>query len=227
MQPDSDKSHWQPPQSQPSQAPYAAHEEPARTPVITLTPEELQPAPTGQPASADQQLTSSSETTDKMFDEDVAQPEEELVRWQGTEYIHHEKDAMWFVVFGIVVAILTVISVFVIQSITFTILIPVMAVALVVYTRRPPRVISYTLGRQGLHVNDQLYPFGAFKGFVVIHDDLEYSIMLLPTKRFQLGVSIYFPEEAGEAIVDVLAARLPMQERHLDAFDKIIHKLRI
>jgi len=51
--------------------------------------------------------------------------------------------------------------------------------------------------------------------------------MLLPTKRFQPGVSVYFPEEAGEAIVDMLGVRLPMQELHLDAVDKIVRKLRI
>jgi hypothetical protein len=51
--------------------------------------------------------------------------------------------------------------------------------------------------------------------------------MLLPTKRFKPGVSVYFPEEAGEAIVDMLGARLPMQEFHLDIIDKLVRKLRI
>jgi len=225
MQPDSDKSNWQPPQERPSKAPYAATPEDTtiHTPVVTLTPDTPQAQSISTISPENQSPFTPNEATDEPDDE----PEEGIVRWQGTEYIHHEKDTLWFVVFGIVVTLLTVVSIFIIQSITFTILIPVMAVALVVYTRRPPRVLDYSLGSQGLHVNDQLYPFGDFKAFGVIHDDLEYSIMLLPRKRFQLGVSVYFPEEAGEAIVDALAARLPMQERHLDVFDKIIHKLRI
>jgi hypothetical protein len=113
------------------------------------------------------------------------------------------------------------------QSITFAILVPVMAAALIVYSRRPPRVLDYTLSRQGLHVNDRLYSFAEFKGFGVIHDGDEYSIMLIPTKRFKPGVYVYFPEDAGEAIVDMLAARLPMQELHMDLVDRVIRKLRI
>ena len=102
-----------------------------------------------------------------------------------------------------------------------------MAAALLVYVHRPPRVLDYTLSRQGLHVNDHLYTFSEFKGFGVIHDGQEYSVMLIPIKRFHQGVSVYFPEEAGEAIVDMLGARLPMQQLHLDFVDRILRKLRI
>jgi hypothetical protein len=226
MQPESDKPEWQPPVQQPSQAPYVApsQETPVRAPVVTLTPDTAPSVPIWQAASA--ASPQPTEVTDEPLQES-AQPEEEPIRWQGTEYIHHEKDMVWFVLFAVVIVVLMSISIFFIQSITFTILIPVMAAALLVYTRRPPRINEYTLSRQGLHINDQLYPFSEFRAFGVIRDDLEYSVMLLPTKRFNLGVSIYFPEEAGEAIVDALGARLPMQEQHLDAFDKIIHKLRI
>jgi hypothetical protein len=119
------------------------------------------------------------------------------------------------------------IAIFLIKSITFIILVPVMAVALFVYVNRPPRMIDYTLSRKGLHINDRLYSFTEFKGFGVIHDGKEYSVLLLPIKRFVPGVSVYFPEQAGEAIVDILGTRLPMQELRLDFVDRIIRKLRI
>ena len=154
-------------------------------------------------------------------------PEEEPVHWQAQEYIHHEKNALWFVVFAAVLIGLMAIAIFLMNSISFAILIPVMAIALLVYIHRPPRVLDYTLSRHGLHINDNLYPFSEFKGFGVIHDGQEYSIMLIPTKRFKPGVSVYFPEEAGEAIVDMLGTRLPMQQLHLDLVDRLLKKLRI
>lgn len=232
MQPERDTSDT--PQSTPQPASFAAspvpQETPVRTPVVTLAPD-TPTAPQSPVAVTPQSVPLTTVTNE----EPVSQPatptvpvqEIEPLRWRATEYIHHEKDALWFIVFAVIVIVMMVVSILVIQSVTFTILIPVMAAALIVYTRRPPRIIDYTLSSQGLHLNDQLYPFSDFKGFGVIRDGREYSIMLLPTKRFKLGVSIYFPEEAGEAIVDVLGARLPMQEMHLDAFDRIIHKLRI
>lgn len=218
MQPERDEINT--PQPTPQSAPFVASPQPTQTPVVTLAPDEIAPVipdpvmstPVDQPPVTTQPAPSSTD---------------EPLRWQATEYIHHEKDTMWFIIFAVVVIAMMVFSIMAVKSVTFTILIPVMAAALIVYTRRPPRMIDYTLSGQGLHVNDQLYSFSDFKGFGVIRDGREYSIMLLPTKRFRLGVSIYFPEEAGEAIVDVLGTRLPMQEMHLDAFDRVIHKLRI
>jgi len=224
MQPDRGQPNdWQQPNEQPSQAPYEAplpETPPQKAPVVTLTPD----VPLQQPASI---AAPEPEEEAPIPAGDMQPREEEPVHWQAHEYIHHEKDALWFVIFTVVVLGLMAFSIFVIQSITFTILIPVMAAALIVYSRRPPRIMDYTLSSKGLHVNDRLYPFNEFKGFGVIRDGKEYSVMLIPIKRFKPGVSVYFPEEAGEAIVDILGTRLPMQKLHLDIVDRVIRKLRI
>lgn len=176
-------------------------------PVVTLTPDD----------QADVVQTTDDEEMTEM----------EPVRWQAHEYIHHEKGVGWFFAFSIVVVLMMVVAIFVIRSLSFAILIPVMAAALVVYSHRPPRLIDYTLSGQGLHVNDRLYAFAEFRAFGIVHDDGDYSVMLLPTKRFRPGVAVYFPKEAGEAIVDMLGARLPLQEFNLDLIDRVIRKLRI
>lgn len=226
MQPDRTPSQWRQPDEQPSQAPYVAppSEQPVG-PVVTLSPGEVPAGTPWQPATS---VTESPavDPAEKTAEPDM-NPALAPVRWQATEYIHRDKTPVWFVIFGLVCVVLIGLAVLVIKSITFAVLIPVMAAALLVYSHRPPRVIDYTLSRQGLHINDHLYPFGEFKSFGVIHGDDEYSVFLVPTKRFKPGVSVYFPEEAGEAIVDMLAARLPMRELRLDAVDRIIRKLRL
>jgi hypothetical protein len=215
MQPDNDPVEWKQPVEQPSQAPFVAVPDvtPNESPVVTLTPDAL-------PIDAVPLQTESELSDDQPS---IAEP----VRWQAQEYIQHDKSQWWFVLFAAAFVTLMAIAVFLIKSITFDILVPVMAVALFVYVNRPPRVLDYTLSRKGLYVNDHLYPFADFKGFGVVHDGKEFSVLLLPVKRFKPGVSVYFPEEAGEAIVDMLGARLPMQELHLDIVDRIIRKLRI
>lgn len=231
MQPQQDKDGWQQPAPQSSGAPYAPPQENSVT-EPALTPQAESPlSPDTQALPPDDGL---AETTGdphgvEEFDDAGSTPtgDDEPVHWQAQEYIHHEKTMLWFIIFGVVVVGLIAVAIWVMQSITFAILVPVMAVALVVYSRRPPRVLNYTLSRQGLHINDRLYPFSQFKGFGVIHDGKEYSVMLLPVKRFMPGVSVYFPEEAGEAIVDMLGVRLPMQQLRLDPIDILIHKLRI
>lgn len=215
MQPDNNSADSPRPSTPPeTPAPSPTDEQlPAPNPVVTLTPDE----PTVATSDVVVEEAPSSEPA----------PPLEPVHWQAHEYIHHDKSPLWFVIFVVVVIAFIAAAIFLIKSITFAILVPVMAAALLMYTHRPPRLLDYTLSNKGLYVNDHLYSFSEFKAFGVVRDGEEYSIMLLPVKRFMPEVSVYFPEEAGEAIVDMLGSRLPMQEFHLNFVDKIIRKLRI
>jgi len=159
---------------------------------------------------------------------DQPKPDDEPVHWSASEYIHEEKNGLWFMLFGIVALAFIAVDILLLKSYTFSVLVIVMAIAVVIYSHRPPRVIEYTLsGDQGLYVGETLYHFSEFKAFGMIRDKEHFSIMLIPTKRFSPGVSVYFPEEAGEQIVDILGARLPMKSMKLDMVDVIVRKLRL
>ena len=150
-----------------------------------------------------------------------------LLRWSADEYLHQERSAVWFGIAGLITVILVLIAIFLLKSITFAILIPVMALALFVYARRPPEAISYILGRKGLHVNDRLYPYSQFKSFGTLSHNQHHFVVLVPRKRFDFAQTVYFPEEIGEQLVDFLAARLPMKEVKPDVVDRIITKIRL
>lgn len=228
MQSDQSPDQWKQPTERQSAAPYAPPdltESDAPGPVVTLSPD------SEQPIANESELQSDSDEPEAAPESgqpsNPMQDDQPIVRWQANEYIHREKNGVWYVFFAAIVLILMASALFLMHSWTFAVLLPVMAAALIVYAKRPPRLLSYTLSRQGLHVNDRLYGFSEFKSFAVIKGDDEYSVMLVPVKRFRPGVSVYFPEDAGEAIVDTLAARLPMREAQLDAIDRLIRKLRI
>lgn len=154
----------------------------------------------------------------------------EPIHWSANEYIHQEKNGLWYVIFAIVVLAFIVADIYWIKSFlfSFSILIVVMAAAVIMFARRPPRTIDYTLsGDQGLYIGEKLYHFSEFKAFGLIRDQGEHSIVLIPIKRFSPGITVYFPEESGEQIVDIFGARLPMQELKLDAIDVVVRKLRL
>ena len=154
--------------------------------------------------------------------------EDDLVSWTAQEYVHPDKSPLWFVLFVLVVLGLIAIDIFLLKSITFSILVSVMAVAVVIYVRRPPRTLTYTLsGAKGLTIGEKLHHLEEFKAFGVIQDGEHHSIMLIPTKRFAPGVSVYFPDESGEKIVDILGRRLPMENLKLDIIDVLVRKLRL
>jgi hypothetical protein len=150
------------------------------------------------------------------------------ISWSAAEYIVAEKNAFWYVGFAFVVLALIVLDIFLLKSYIFTALVILMAISLIVYIRRPARQVAYSISPdKGIYVAENLRHFEDFKYFGVIKDGEHFSIMLIPTKRFAQGLSIYFPEELGEKIVDVLGSQLPMQELKLDAIDKVIRKLHL
>lgn len=204
MQPENDQ--WQQPE-QPTTAEPHAYTEPTQ-------PAETQPAPVDGADQTPQSLA-------------PREGEAEAVRWQAAEHIDRHQDAMWYLWFAVITVIFMLLAIFLMRSWTFAVLVPVMAAALIVYVRRPPAVHEYTLSRQGLHINDKLYSFSEFKEFGLVQDDDEHSILLVPRKRFRPGVTVYFPENVGEGVVDMLAARLPMHQVKLDPIDRLIRFLRI
>jgi hypothetical protein len=154
--------------------------------------------------------------------------DDEPVHWNANETIDANKNGLWFVALIIVALALITGDIFLLKEFTFSILVVVMAAVIILYSRRPARLIDYTLsGDQGLYIGEKLYHFSEFKAFGLIRDQGQHSILLIPVKRFATGVSVYFPEEAGEKIVDILGARLPMRELKLDMIDVIVRKLRL
>jgi hypothetical protein len=155
-------------------------------------------------------------------------PDNPPVTWTAQEYVHADRSPLWFILFALVVIGLISLDVFMFKSWTFSLLVIVMAIALVIYIRRPPRLLTYSLSpAQGLYVGERLYHLDDFKAFGLIQDGGHFSIMLIPRKRFSPGVSVYFPEDAGERIVDILGQRLPMENLKLDLVDVIVRKLRL
>lgn len=149
-----------------------------------------------------------------------------LLSWEASEYIHHDKSLTWFAGFAVIMLVLLAVAYFFTHAWTFVILVVVMAVAMGVIATRPPRTLHYTLTDAGIQIEQSFYAYGDFRSFGIIADGTLYSIMLIPTKRFMPAVNIYFSEQDGEKIVDVVGARLPMEEIHLDSIDRLMRRLR-
>ena len=150
----------------------------------------------------------------------------EDVSWEATEYIAREHNAWWYLGLIIVTAGFSALAVF-LKGWTFLILIILSAITLIVYTVRPPRKIKYRLDSTGLTEDNKLHKYDEFRAFGILKEGSNFSAVLIPKKRFGLSVKVYFPEGSGEAIVDALGARLPMEEVKLDILDKIVNFLRI
>lgn len=183
------------------------------------TPTPPQGAPVEAPASIEPQAPS------VMADQQPMQPAIDL-HWEASEYIHHTKNFSWYFIYVAVMLALLALAYFVTHSWTFIALVIVMSVAIGIYANRPPRTLHYGLTDSGIQIDQSVYKYSDFRAFGIMNDGGLYSIMLIPAKRFLPAVSIYFAEDDGEDIVDILGARLPMEEIHLDVVDRLVRRLR-
>ena len=152
--------------------------------------------------------------------------ESNVVSWEAEEYIIRSHNAGWYIGLAIITIALSALAIF-LQGWTFLVLIILSAITILVYSLRPPRKIHYELNNKGLKEGKTSHPYEEFRAFGILQEDGHYSAILIPKKRFGLGVKVYFPEGSGEAIVDQLGLHLHMEEVKLDFLDKIVNFLRI
>ena len=159
-----EQGYWQP--NQPGV-------EPAQ--VVAPADEPVQPGPQGM---TPQQPVEPAEPVEAEVDEAPLLPG---VTWEASEFVHREKDTIWFVIVGVAGVVLALLALFLLKSITFAVLIVVMVVALIFLAIRPPRLIHYQLSSQGIQINEAHYDFQNFRAFGVVQEDAMYYICLLYT----------------------------------------------
>lgn len=233
MQPENNQQgYWQPnstpqppsppqmPQQQPS-VPSAPLQSPAPPP---SNPTSL--APTNTATAIQQEVTLPDVSNPEGYEEQLPLSDSEPITWQASEYIHHEKQLLWFGGLALGAILLVVVAVFLVQSWSFAVLVVVMAIAAGYLGMKPPRAVNYHLSLEGVVIDNKQFTYHDFRGFGVVHDGALYSVVLLPNKRFMPAVRMYFPQELGEGIVDLLGSVLPMESVEQDFMDKLMRKLR-
>lgn len=182
----------------------------------------VQPAPTPASVSA---FNGYDLTQPEPVQNQPSEPPDTEISWEASEYIQHDKDAGWFIILIIAALALFGLTI-VLKQWTFAAVVVAMTTALVVYAKRPPRLLHYHLSDRGLLVEDHPYAYSDFRSFGVIQEGPLYSIRLIPRQRFMPPVSVYFDQQDGEQIVDILGTHLPMQTIKADFVDALIRKLR-
>lgn len=155
------------------------------------------------------------------------QPAGEGIQWQASEFIDHQKSALWFIALVIVAIVASVVIYFLTGGgVLAPIVVGMSALAFATIARQKPRSLQYALTSSDITVGQKKFSYDDFKAFSVVQDGALYSIVLEPTKRFMPPLTIYFASEDGEKIFDTLAQHLPHEDRQLDAVDRMMRKIR-
>lgn len=153
--------------------------------------------------------------------------EREIVNWQAQDLIIGDKNKSWYFVFAIIVLAFCGFAIWV-QAWTFLALIVVSSVGILTLRKsNHTQIISYSLSTHGIYMGETFHSYGEFRAFGVRKETGVYAIVLLPKKRFSPSTIIYFSQDNGEKITDIIGARLPMEEVKLDLIDRIIRKIKL
>ncbi len=146
--------------------------------------------------------------------------------WTASEYIDHQQTSGWYAGLGLATVVVTAAVFLLTHDIVAAVLIPLMGVAVGIFSRRKPRQLTYILSSDGLQIGGKAYSYGLFKSFAIMSDGGMLSIYLPPVKRFMAPVSAYFAPADHEKIFDILQEHLPYEERQLELTERLTRRLR-
>ena len=155
------------------------------------------------------------------------EPEKDVnVSWTASEYVEHHKPTSWYtglsVVTGLAVALVFLLT----RDIISVIVITMMGILFGVFASRKPEVREYSINPRGLSISGKLYPHELFRSFSIHQEEGLRSLFLTPVKRFMPGITIYYPPDQEDAIMEALANFLPFEEGEPDVVDRFMGKIR-
>ncbi len=153
-------------------------------------------------------------------------PKGGAVSWTASEFIDHDRAFGWYALLGLATLILAAI-VFVTTRDYFAVaVILIVGFVVAAFARKKPRQLAYELNDSGLKIGEKNYAYGLFKSFSIARDEALPSINLMPLRRFQPPISVYFAAQDEEQITSVLGAHLPYEDQSIDRIDRLSKRLR-
>jgi len=159
---------------------------------------------------------------------------QELLGWRISEYQKHQRDWQWYLVAGLVLAVLAGLSIFTPNFLfpgpnyLFLIIIILTAVILILINAMADEV-DFAITNEGLVIGDRFYDYDKFKNFCVLfkpREDLKvlYLEFKAPLKpRLQIPLEAADPVSVREMLLSFLHEDLDRtDESNVDFFSKLL-----
>lgn len=155
------------------------------------------------------------------------QPSSDAISWTASEYIAHQKSALWYLALGIASILFAVLVYFITnRDILSVVVVLLAATVLGIYAAKKPREQHYSISASGVSIGPKIYSYGLLKTFSIINEGAFSSITFLPLKRFMPAISIYYDPQDEEKIVETLSNYLPMDVQKRDVVDNFMRRIR-
>ena len=152
--------------------------------------------------------------------------EKEVFSWTALEYNPQEHGSYWFLTIGGVATLLVILGI-VIKSYFFIAFVALAFLVIVLYAKRAPREIYFSILSKGIQAGKKFYEFSELKSFWIFEKDDEEELSLETVKGLIPFVRLPLGKVGANKIRAVLTSFLPETE-HKELFsDQVLKILRL
>ena len=149
-----------------------------------------------------------------------------VVSWQASEYLEHQKPTGWYGMIMFLTVAIAFVMFLILKDFIAPILFALIGLSFLLFGRRQPETLSYSVGPYGVQIGAKRYAIADFKSFSMMEDDGILSIQLNPLKRFLPAFTLYLDPEDADMVADAFSMYLPHEDKEIEFIDRLARKLR-
>ncbi|MBW3568759.1 hypothetical protein KY385_01370 [Candidatus Parcubacteria bacterium] len=150
----------------------------------------------------------------------------ESVNWTASEFVSNHKDAKWHAGYLTVLIIALILIYAFTRDVISVVVISIMGILLLVLANHKPRQLPYEVNNKGIGIGNKFHTYEQFKSFSLSTEEAVGCINFMPLHRFTPEISIYFPPDEGDKILDIISRHIPNDQTQEKKVDRMFKKIR-
>lgn len=138
-----------------------------------------------------------------------------ILKWKTPEFVYYPKSKNWYIIAGLVLAVLLAYSIWeksFITAVTFIVL----AVIFYMYAERKPQILDIEINDSGILFHDRFFPYENLNGFWITYEPPETKLLTISTKSFLFQkISIILTDQNPVKLRQILLEEIP-EDKKLD-----------
>lgn len=152
------------------------------------------------------------------------EPPQEHLEWEAFEYERVTHSTDWYIAVGIIAGSIAV-GAIITHNILFAGVIVLGTFALLLYARRPPRLVSYKVEERGIRIGQTFHSYEDGESFCVWEDRTPPRLIVKRKDRLMPLLVIPIAEVAPSLVRERLLTVLPEEELHESFSERLMEAL--
>lgn len=157
----------------------------------------------------------------------MAQQDNIYFEWEAPEFKHYQKNIIWYILFGIVLAGLIALSIFRGQDYFGAATTLILGLLVLYFTHRKPAIVPIKITNRGFHIDNVHIPYRYVKQFWIVESDHHKTLNLETNTYLNSTIIVELHDQDAEPIREFLANFLPEHEAPKPSFSqRIAHRFK-